>query len=251
MKKLLGLVTIVLMASVAPAQAEPLRFGFDGNDVGGSVRFNREKGSFQFDPTETANFTINNVLVGTPSDLVGLEGNIGGTFEIGTPSAPVAFPGGWVETAPITTVGGSFSITDLNGDVFSATLSFDSLTMVHMSSGDGGLLTTEATVTLTNLTYTGSNASLQALRDSHNNDVTISFTFTSSGEFDGFPQNVTLDYLRTYVSESGEPDVVSTTFSGTLAAAAPVPGSFLMLASGSVLVGGIGAYRRRRVLQLA
>jgi len=156
---------------------------------------------------------------GTDTNTIGLYGNIGGSFTIGTITTHL--PG--VESAPITG-SGTFSILDENNITLSATIT--SLNSIFRAGG-GSTINWEGLVNLSNISYAGSNSDLTFLKNGIDPVLTISFTFTPAK---------TLKQLKGGASDS-------TSYSGTLHVV-PLPASALLLGSG--LLGLALVYRRRK-----
>jgi hypothetical protein len=199
----------VLAGSVAHADPT-LNFSSNTNST---ISFTGTGSSANFDFVNSSNgadFTITSESGG--SAAVGLQGNISGTYTIGsvTTSGPV-------ETANVSGTG-VLSISDGSGGTFSANLDWVNVIQV----GTGNALDFTGTVNLTNIaySYTGTpNADLATLANATSGSVTLSFQFLPA---------VPLTALET----SGATN--STSYSGTLTT--PAPASFWLML-GAVLVG--------------
>jgi hypothetical protein len=223
MRKLLLLFSVVLLFSTsAMAALDPtVKFSsVTGASIkvlaGGSFTFTNnltDGRSFEIDLTE--NFP------GTEGDdLLGLQGTIGGLYQIGAIS-----PTGTGETATVTG-SGTFSIFDATPglNALTGTVTFVDIT----TSGTGSTLNVEGTVNLSGLTYSGSNAGLQRLASYPAGIVTASFTLIPA---------------QTLTSIKG--NGATSTYSGTLTAV-PEPGHYAALLSSGLGV-ALWVARRRRL----
>ncbi len=260
MKKLMGVLSALVLWA-GSASAETIHFAFDGNDAANAqVNFNRDDGSFYFSPQNAANFHISGVQAGSAATMAGLlslNGTIGGTFVVDRDNIHTStdsYTGDVTQSAAVTSQSAYFNIDDGLGHTFTSTLNFNSISVTNTSDGfsDEGKIVTRGQVTLSNFVYDGSNAGLLSLAENNRGNAIVSFTFGHTGESDILPSVVTLSYLTHFDSDHpDDPHQVQTSFSGSVASAAPVPGSWLMLATGTMLIGGVGAIRRRRLLMLA
>lgn len=173
--------------------------------------------TFSFSPSAN-NFQVTS---GTAS---GLLGEMTGTFAIGTIST-IVIPGlGTMETASVSG-SGTFVIHD-GAFTLSAVLTWVDITQF----GTGAFLNTTGTVTLTGITYGGSNPDLLALATAGNGANVLSFQFAPL---------VTLDQLR------NGPGPNKTSFSGSVSTV-PDAGSTVMLLG--LAVAGVAAIRPRLIL---
>jgi hypothetical protein len=217
-------------AVVPPAHAASIDF------VGlGSLQFAGSTDSFRFlnqpppansdtDHTgSTRDFVI--TVAGAFSSLVGLLGNITGTFTIGaiTTSGPI-------QSAPVTGAG-AFSINDGAGQNFLATLAWDNIQTV---TGGGpvsfGAVNATGTVNLSNFSYAGTNTDLLALATFPGAIVTATFSFAP-------PRNLAA------LTATGQ--VNTTGYAGTLT---PVPEPITMFLGGTGLI-SLGYVARRRLFR--
>jgi hypothetical protein len=181
---------------------------------GAAITFYGDTNTFEFLPEASGeDFQITNVIGAADPDTAGLFGNIEGTFQIG--SIKTLLPG--VQYAPVTDIGGSFSINDENGDVLLADLDWLNIA----TAGTVGALNFLGTANLTNITYGGSNADLLHLFN-NGGGTTVSFQFSP-------PLSLT------QLTRDGS--VNSTSYSGTTV---PEPGTIMLLGSGLFGLAGWG-----------
>jgi hypothetical protein len=171
--------------------------------------------TFTPDATTGLDFQIANSSI---AGLDGLDGAITGTFTIGAISTG---PGG-IETAPVTGVG-QFSIYDGSSADLTAHIWWNSA----FTFGTLGSLNPNAAPNLSQLSYTGSNAALQALAGETAGTSSVTFQFLP-------PES--LAQLTTAGTTN------SSTYSGSLVAI-PEPSAWAAVAGGAILV---GAMSRRR-----
>ena len=169
-------------------------------------------------------FQVDTVAGGTDPLTTSLFGNITGTYNI----SPITTLG-LLQTAAVTG-SGTFSITDQLGDVFSGDVAWID---IYTVASTGGAVNSGASINLTNIAYSGTNTDLQTLAASTlGNIVTMSFSFTSGGS------------LVSLTSDSGQPKLTSTGFSGQLTVA-PAPSALTMLLSVLPLLLGCVVFGRR------
>jgi hypothetical protein len=155
----LTIVAVALVASGALANtlSYATKAGFPGVGNGSEISFTGG-GSFTFvDPVTTGHdfgITGSNPA---GSLAVGFIGDIEGTFNIGaiTPGA------GGLETAPVTTTNGTFTIIDGAGKVFSSTINWVSIYSLASTVG----MNNAAVVNLANKSYSGNNVDLLGMLD--------------------------------------------------------------------------------------
>jgi hypothetical protein len=168
------------------------------------------------DTGATRDFSIGSISGGGFASLVGLLGNINGTFTIG----PITTVGP-VQTAPVSGPG----ILSINDGAASLTAALDWVDILTVSAT--GAVNASGTVNLSNFVYAGSNVDLMALAGFPGGIVTASFSFIPS-------QNLTA------LTTDGTTN--STGYSGSLS---PVPEPTTMFLGGTGLVWLAYAARRR------
>ena len=137
------------------------------------------------------------------ADLIGIKGNINGTFTVGSVTTA-----GLLQTASLTGTG-TFSLTDPDGDVLSATLAWNDI----YTYGSTGGLNPEGTANLTSWTYSGSYPSFLDITNGQAQSSDLTFQFnpgknlsqlmatgadtktTYSGSFSMTPEPATLSLL--------------------------------------------------------
>jgi hypothetical protein len=189
-------------------QADPtLNFSSNTNST---ISFSGTGSSANFDFVNSsgADFTITSETGG--SSAIGLQGNISGTYTIGSVTTT-----GSIETASVTGTG-ELSISDGSGGTFTANLNW--LNVVQ--AGTGSTLDFTGTVDLSNIAYNFSgtpNSDLEYLAKSPTGTVTLSFQFIPAESL-------------TALEDSGA--VNSTSYAGSLTTPAPASFSLLLSAIG-------------------
>jgi hypothetical protein len=201
--------TKLLAAMVALAGfniAQAVTFDYS-NIVDSSINFG---GNNTFSFSSGDNFRI------TDGALMGMNGQITGTYTIGA----------GVNNATVTGTG-LFRINDGAGQWFEATLDWDSIFRTGTAAG----LNFNGVVNMTDFSYAGSNATLLSLWNDGSAVNTLTFQFAVAG---------TLNDLRTTAQ--------STSFSGTVSSVSQVPdGGTTAALIGLGLVGLSFIARRRKV----
>jgi hypothetical protein len=174
---------------------------FNGNGgVGGSIQFPNASDGFDF------------VVAGSSDTaLVGLKGNITGSFSIGAISAV-----GPAQFAPVSNTG-TFSIFD-GANTLTADLQLLSVGTLGTSVG----LNLNGDPNLSNFAYSGGNASLLALSGANDASLVL------SGQF---------SHPTSLLSLTANNAVNSAVYSGTLQATVPEASSYLFLAAGLIAAG--------------
>ena len=212
--------SLMLLAGVGPARADTVSCDF-ASEPGSSIEFNGTNRTFEFPTTSPYDFVINTA---TSPNLGGLQGNIGGTFTVGT--IDTAEDGG--EQANVTSTDGTFSVFDGSGNTLTANLNWETIQVLY---GLFGILNVKGAANLSNVTYSGSNGDLLGIKDGTDQTVVLTFQFSPLTEH-------TLTGLMT----PGQ--VTSTSYSGSLSSV-PEPSSCMLL-----VTAGLGllsyAWRRRR-----
>jgi hypothetical protein len=144
---------IASMAATANA-APTLNFT---SDAGTTIHFDPTDGAGtigSFDFTNGGAFTIGSTVNGTDPDTPGLSGTITGTFDINDDLVVVDAA---TQTATVSGTG-AISITDENGDVFTADVEWVDITT--QLSGLVGQLNINPVLNLSNVAYAGTNTDL-------------------------------------------------------------------------------------------
>ena len=214
LKKSVLLTVIGIMILVAaPAIGAQLDFS---NEVGAAISFDGS-GNFSFTPNSTVGYSLN-ITGPSSSSALYYEGNIDGTFAIGSVSSP--FPG--ISTASVSGAG-QFIIDD-GFDFFTADLVW--LNIVQF--GTSNSLNVLGQANLSNVQYFGADTDLELLASYPNLATSLTFQFVPG---------VSLNDLITGFYE--------TSFSGSIAS---VPEAGALLLFGTGLIGLVG-YRRVRRMQ--
>lgn len=138
---------------------------FLGSGTGATINFNSNSSGQGFQITGSTSES---------ESSVGLFGTLGGSFSYTTAQIVTT---GSMQTAPVTSSGGTLTINDGNGQTLSGAIEMVSVTTI----GAAGVLNLDAAINLTDVTYSGTNQDLTQLRneadDSAGGTVTISFQF--------------------------------------------------------------------------
>ena len=219
--------SLMLLAGVGPARADTVSCDF-ASEAGATIEFNGTNGTFEFPTTSPYDF----VIAATSPYLGGLQGNIGGTFTVGT--ITTAEDGG--QQANVTSTDGSFSVFDGASNTLTANLNWKTIQVLY---GLFGILNVEGAANLTNVSYSGSNSDLLGIKDGTEQTVVLTFQFSPVTE-------QTLTELMT----PGQ--VTSTSYSGSLSSSSPPPvpepSSCVLLVTAGL---GLLAYAGRRQRRMA
>lgn len=197
---------MVFLGPSRSANAEPISCDFS-SVPGASIRFTGTGDKIEF-PDGLGGYDF---VITSPS-LYGLQGNIGGTFIVGT----ITTVGG-MEQADLTT-NGTFSLYDGVSNTLTANLDWKDITVYNKLSG---VMNGDGAVNLTNIQYAGSNPGLKQIRDGTDQSVVLTFQFSPLAK-------KSLTELMT------DGQVSSTSYSGSLSSV-PEPSSCVML--GGMAVG--------------
>ncbi len=159
---------IAMLGAVAQtADAEVISCDF-ANVVGASLQFTGTGDTITFPNTGAYDFLITD---STAPSLVGLYGNISGTFTVGTITSPAA----GFEQASIATTDGTLQLWDGGSQALTADLDWFNVAVF----GDlfGALGTGSAN--LTNFTYSGGNSELLAFANGYDQTAVLTFQFSA------------------------------------------------------------------------
>ena len=218
--------SLMLLAGVGPARADTVSCDF-ASEAGATIEFNGTNGTFEFPTTSPYDFVITTAASPT---LGGLQGNIGGTFTVGTITTTL-LGGMELDQASVASAGGTFSVYD-GSNALTANLDWNN---IDVFNGLIGGLNVEGAANLSNVTYSGSNSDLLGIRNGTDQTVVLTFSFSPVTEH-------TLTGLMT----PGQMN--STSYSGSLSASGsqspiPEPSSCTLLVAAGL---GLLAYTGRR-----
>ncbi len=208
-----------LAVVVQTANAETITCDF-ANVAGSSVTFTGTGDTITFPNTGTYDFLVTG---GSPLALVGLNGNIGGTFTVGAITSP--FTG--LEQANVTTSDGAFSLYDGVSATLTANLDLKDIVVYNSLFG---VMNASGVANLSGISYTGSNSDLLAIENGQQPSVVMTFQFSP----------LTQKSLTQLMTDG---QVNSTSYSGSLSVV-PEPSFCAML--GGAAVGLLLVFRRRR-----
>ncbi len=195
-----------LLALVAQtANADLISCDFS-SETDASILFTGAGDTIEFLNTSTYDF----VIATTSPNLGGLQGNIGGTFLVGT----ITVDGG-METASVTTADGSFSVYD---GANTLTADLDWIDIFVFNEFVGGLNVMGGTANLDNFSYSGSNSDLLSILNGSDQTVILTFQFSP----------LTSNSLTVLMADD---QVNSTSYSGSLSSV-PEPGMLVLLTLG-------------------
>ena len=216
MTKLYRLLTLSALLGLAVTNVQAIKLDF-GNTGDSMIAFDG-LGNFTFeDSTQAGSVGFDFAITGSTGDdsAVGLLGNLGGSFAIGTISG---------NSAPVTG-SGTLSITDASMVQLTATVDWVNIKQEDAAGG----LNTLASINLSSISYGGSNADLLAmLSASQTGKVVVTFQWD---------EVVSLASLKTTEQD--------TSYSGSMTAPISVPDGGSMIAMLGMAVLGLGALRRK------
>jgi hypothetical protein len=163
---------LALFSLVMAASANSQSVNLDFSGLGSSMlSFNGSAGTFGFNPDGGSGYDFEIGSSSLPS-LVGLEGNISGTFTIGSISTF-----GSIQEATISGTG-TFSIYDGSSSSLTGNITWATAATNANSNSTIGSLNTFDVSNISNLSYSGSNAALLELAGDATGVATVSFQFT-------------------------------------------------------------------------
>lgn len=152
------LVAVGVLLISPQAFASPIQFNFvsepASTQAGASIEFKGAPNNTVTFPDAPDGYDFV-ITQSDTADLIGIKGNIGGTFTVGaiTPAGPL-------QTAPLTGTG-TFSLTDPGGQVLSATLVWNDIYTYNATGG----LNSEGAFNLTQWAYAGTYASFLDIKN--------------------------------------------------------------------------------------
>lgn len=216
-----------------------------------AIDFNRGASTFSFVTTtdgagHTTNFNVGQIH-NSFDTILNMDGLITGNFFI---DRTTLLPDG--SKAKVITTGGHLKIYDDSdpighpGATFEADLNFTYIK--SDTDSETGSIGAKGVTVLNNFTYNGNNFYLNALFNLHTADMVVSLQLLPD-QIHHAPIDV--DYLSSLTRDSDVP-LFDSSWSATVTAPSvvPVPTTWLMLMTGTTLLGG-AVYVRRRFLALA
>lgn len=233
------------MISLAFENTGDAQLDFDRTDSGGGV------GTFSFSDATIGGGAGSDFLITTAGNAALLNGKLDGTFTIGS-IMDNGLPSGTTGYTEIASVSGSgaFSISDGLGNSLTATLGFSTISTTFLGAGQGmsfGNASSGGGISLSGISYSGSNPVLQELAASGGASLITSFAFDPSQS------------LRDLTANGIGSATTSVSYTGALSASAsagdddgplhsPAPPSAVLLGMGVLAWAVPGWMRRRRTL---